>query len=110
MQEMLGISSDRITPLAVTVVRRQKASSLLMFSLLCFHSSTIFRVIPQARVFYYLSTEQSISRTWAKVEDSRRRDLLLQAFSQRSIMGRTVLSDDTQKISGHCQALELMAR
>ncbi|XP_045899329.1 HAUS augmin-like complex subunit 5, partial [Micropterus dolomieu] len=54
--------------------------------------------------------EQSISRTWAKVEDSRRRDLLLQAFSQRSIMGRTVLSDDTQKISGHCQALELMAR
>ncbi|XP_070764445.1 HAUS augmin-like complex subunit 5 [Enoplosus armatus] len=58
-----------------------------------------------------LSTqEQSISRTWAQVEDCRCRELLLQSFRQRCILGCTVLSDDTQKISGHCQALEQMAR
>ncbi|XP_044056680.1 HAUS augmin-like complex subunit 5 [Siniperca chuatsi] len=54
--------------------------------------------------------EQSISHTWAQVEDSRRRELLLQSFRQRCILGRTVLSDDTQKISEHCQALEQMTR
>ncbi|GAA6214073.1 HAUS augmin-like complex subunit 5 [Lates japonicus] len=54
--------------------------------------------------------EQSISRTWAQVEDSQRRELLLQAFRQRCILGCKMLSDDTQKISGHCQALEQMAR
>uniref|UniRef100_A0A8C4HQK9 HAUS augmin-like complex subunit 5 n=1 Tax=Dicentrarchus labrax TaxID=13489 RepID=A0A8C4HQK9_DICLA len=54
--------------------------------------------------------EQSISRTWAQVEDSQRRELLLQAFRQRCILGRQVLADDTQKISEHCQALEQMAR
>ncbi|XP_029285667.1 HAUS augmin-like complex subunit 5 [Cottoperca gobio] len=54
--------------------------------------------------------EQSISRTWAQVEDSRRRELLLQAFRQRCIVGRNGLSDDTQKISGHCQTLEKMTR
>ncbi|XP_032381055.1 HAUS augmin-like complex subunit 5 [Etheostoma spectabile] len=54
--------------------------------------------------------EQSISRTWAEVEDSRRRELLLQAFRQRCILGRKVLSDDTQTLSEHCQALEQMAR
>ncbi|XP_062250646.1 HAUS augmin-like complex subunit 5 [Platichthys flesus] len=54
--------------------------------------------------------EQSISRTWSQVEDSRRRELLLQAFRQRCVLGCNVLSDDTQKISVHCQALEQMAR
>ncbi|XP_034561428.1 HAUS augmin-like complex subunit 5 [Notolabrus celidotus] len=54
--------------------------------------------------------EQSISRTWTKVEDSRHRELLLQAFKQRCMLGCRVLSDDTQKIRGHCQALELMTR
>ncbi|KAM9357762.1 HAUS augmin-like complex subunit 5 [Symphorus nematophorus] len=54
--------------------------------------------------------EQSISRTWAQVEDSRRRELLLQAFRQRCVLGRKVLSDDTQQIRGHCQALEQMGR
>lgn len=54
--------------------------------------------------------EQSISHTWAQVEDSRQRELLLQAFRQRCLLGRKVLSDDTQKISRHCQALEQMAK
>ncbi|XP_040896412.1 HAUS augmin-like complex subunit 5 [Toxotes jaculatrix] len=54
--------------------------------------------------------EQSINRTWAQVEDSRCRELLLQAFRQRCILGGKMLSDDTQKISRHCQALEQMAR
>ncbi|XP_042338730.1 HAUS augmin-like complex subunit 5 [Plectropomus leopardus] len=54
--------------------------------------------------------EQSISCTWAQVEDSRRRELLLQAFRQHCILGRKVLSDDKQRISGHCQALEQMAK
>ncbi|KAM7388231.1 hypothetical protein PAMP_024422 [Pampus punctatissimus] len=54
--------------------------------------------------------EQSINRTWATVEDNQCRKLLLQAFRQRCILDRKVLSDDTQKISGHCQALEQMAR
>ncbi|KAI4789553.1 hypothetical protein KUCAC02_035169 [Chaenocephalus aceratus] len=54
--------------------------------------------------------EQSVSRTWAQVEDSRRREMLLQAFRQRCIVGRQELSDDTQKISGHCQTLEQMSR
>ncbi|TDH08559.1 hypothetical protein EPR50_G00098850 [Perca flavescens] len=54
--------------------------------------------------------EQSISRTWTQVEDSRRRELLLQAFRQHCILGRKVLSDDTLTVSGHSQALEQMAR
>nr|XP_046247628.1 HAUS augmin-like complex subunit 5 [Scatophagus argus] len=54
--------------------------------------------------------EQSINRTWAQVEDSQRRELLLQAFRQRCILGRKLLSGDTQKISMHCQALEQMTR
>ncbi|XP_031719860.1 HAUS augmin-like complex subunit 5 [Anarrhichthys ocellatus] len=54
--------------------------------------------------------EQSISCTWAQVEDSQRRELLLQAFRQRCILGRKVLSGDTQKINGHCQAMEQIAR
>ncbi|XP_065812075.1 HAUS augmin-like complex subunit 5 [Labrus bergylta] len=54
--------------------------------------------------------EQSISRTWTKVEDSQHRELLLQAFKQRCILGSKVLTDDTQKISGHCQTLEQTAR
>ncbi|TNN89277.1 HAUS augmin-like complex subunit 5 [Liparis tanakae] len=33
--------------------------------------------------------EQSVNRTWAQVEDSRRRELLLQAFRQRCSLGRT---------------------
>ncbi|XP_071343918.1 HAUS augmin-like complex subunit 5 [Trachinotus anak] len=54
--------------------------------------------------------EQSISRTWAQVEDSQRRELLLQAFRQRCVLGSKMLFEDTQKIRGHCQALEQMAR
>ncbi|KAL6107943.1 haus5 [Pungitius sinensis] len=54
--------------------------------------------------------EQSISRTWAQVEDSRRRELLMQAYRQRCILGRRVLSAGTQKVNGHCQALEEIAR
>ncbi|XP_063323075.1 HAUS augmin-like complex subunit 5 [Pelmatolapia mariae] len=54
--------------------------------------------------------ENSISRTWAQVEDGQRRELLLQAFRQRSISSRKDLSDDVQQISVHCQALEQMAR
>ncbi|CAK6958006.1 HAUS augmin-like complex subunit 5 [Scomber scombrus] len=54
--------------------------------------------------------EQSIGCTWAKVEDSQRRKLLLQAFRQRCVFDHKVLSDDTQEISGHCQALEQMVR
>ncbi|XP_053178110.1 HAUS augmin-like complex subunit 5 [Scomber japonicus] len=58
-----------------------------------------------------LSTqEQSIGCTWTKVEDSQHRKLLLQAFRQRCVFDRKVLSDDTQEISGHCQALEQMVR
>ncbi|XP_074524377.1 HAUS augmin-like complex subunit 5 [Halichoeres trimaculatus] len=54
--------------------------------------------------------EQSISHTWAKVEDSCHRELLLQAFKQRCMFGCKVLSADIQKIRGHCQALDLMSR
>ncbi|XP_068599643.1 HAUS augmin-like complex subunit 5 [Brachionichthys hirsutus] len=54
--------------------------------------------------------EQSISGTWAQVEDSRRRELLLQAFGQRCILGQRFLSDETLKISRHCQDLEQMAK
>ncbi|CAJ1060555.1 HAUS augmin-like complex subunit 5 [Xyrichtys novacula] len=54
--------------------------------------------------------ERSISHTWAKVEENHHRELLLQAFKQRCMLSRKVLSDDSQNISGHCQALEQMAR
>ncbi|XP_059197208.1 HAUS augmin-like complex subunit 5 [Centropristis striata] len=54
--------------------------------------------------------EKSINRTWAQVEDSKRRELLLQAFRQGCTLGSKVLSDDMQKISGHCQSLEQMAK
>ncbi|XP_061540636.1 HAUS augmin-like complex subunit 5 isoform X1 [Phycodurus eques] len=54
--------------------------------------------------------EQSISSTWAQVEDSQGRNLLLQAFKQRCVSGRKMLSSNTQKISGYCRALEQMAR
>ncbi|KAM9848363.1 HAUS augmin-like complex subunit 5 [Aulostomus maculatus] len=56
-----------------------------------------------------ITQEQSIGSTWAQVEDSQRRKLLLQAFRQRSISGRRALSDDIQEVSGHCQELEQMA-
>lgn len=70
----------------------------------------MYKAISDPDVFYYLPTEQSISCTWAQVEDSRRRELLLQAFKQRCIAGQKLLSDSTQKISGHCQALEQIAK
>ncbi|XP_047443813.1 HAUS augmin-like complex subunit 5 [Mugil cephalus] len=54
--------------------------------------------------------EQSISHTWAQMEDCKRRELFLQAFGQRCIDVRKVLSEDMQKISGHCQELEQMTR
>ncbi|XP_056893182.1 HAUS augmin-like complex subunit 5 [Takifugu flavidus] len=54
--------------------------------------------------------EQSIDQTWAQVEDSHRRELVLQAFRQRCIMGQKLLHDDASKIEEHCQALEQMAK
>ncbi|KAM3875650.1 HAUS augmin-like complex subunit 5 [Diretmus argenteus] len=54
--------------------------------------------------------EQSISRTWAQVQDSQRRELLLQAFRQRCIIASKVLSDDARNISGHCEALDQLAK
>uniref|UniRef100_A0A3Q1J607 Uncharacterized protein n=1 Tax=Anabas testudineus TaxID=64144 RepID=A0A3Q1J607_ANATE len=48
--------------------------------------------------------EQSISNTWAQVEDSQRRELLLQAFRKRCILGRKVLSDDTEEINENVKA------
>lgn len=72
----------------------------------CFRKYTYFLVC----IFNYLLTEQSVSHTWAQVEDSKHRELLLQAFRQRCFTARKMLSDDTQKISTHCQALEQMAK
>ncbi|XP_056133586.1 HAUS augmin-like complex subunit 5 [Lampris incognitus] len=58
-----------------------------------------------------LATEEhAINCTWAQGEESRRRELLLQAFRQRCFMDRQVLREDTCKISGHCQAMEELAR
>ncbi|XP_029005411.1 HAUS augmin-like complex subunit 5 [Betta splendens] len=54
--------------------------------------------------------EQSISNNWAQVSDTQRRELVLQAFRERCLLGRNLLSEDTQKISEHCQTLEQMAR
>ncbi|XP_058493405.1 HAUS augmin-like complex subunit 5 isoform X1 [Solea solea] len=54
--------------------------------------------------------ERSVGRTWAQVEDSRCRELLLQAFRQRCALGCKILSEDAQKIRGHCEAMEHMAR
>lgn len=62
------------------------------------------------RISITFLTEQSISRTWAQMEDCKRRELFLQAFGQRSVEVRKVLSEDMQKISGHCQELEQMTR
>lgn len=69
-----------------------------------------FKGISHTGVSFFLLTELSISYTWAMLEDSQCRELLLQAFRQRCIFDRKVLSDDTREISGHCQALEQMAR
>lgn len=57
-----------------------------------------------------VSEEQSVDRSWAAVQESLRRELLLRAFRQRCATDRQRLSDDTRKISGHCQALEQLAR
>lgn len=54
--------------------------------------------------------EQSISCTWAQVEDSHRRELLLQGFRQRCETSHKILSDDAQKITEHRQELEEMAK
>ncbi|XP_028260226.1 HAUS augmin-like complex subunit 5 [Parambassis ranga] len=54
--------------------------------------------------------EQCISNTWAQVEDTQHRELLLQGFGQRSLSARKVLSDDMQKITEHCKAVEEMTR
>lgn len=67
----------------------------------------IFFYTQQCFVFL---TEQSIDQTWTQVEDSHRRELVLQAFRQRCIMGQKLLRDDASKIEEHCQALEQMAK
>ncbi|KAM9386159.1 HAUS augmin-like complex subunit 5 [Pholidichthys leucotaenia] len=54
--------------------------------------------------------EKSINHTWAELQDSLSRELLLQAFRQRCILGRKVLSDGMQRISEHCHELEQVAR
>uniref|UniRef100_A0A8C8G7F4 HAUS augmin-like complex subunit 5 n=1 Tax=Oncorhynchus tshawytscha TaxID=74940 RepID=A0A8C8G7F4_ONCTS len=48
----------------------------------------------------------SINWSWEMVEENQRRELLLQAFKQRCMNERQVLSEDTSKISGHSQVLE----
>lgn len=62
------------------------------------------------RQYFVFLTEQSIDQTWAQVEDSHRRELVLQAFRQRCIIGQKLLCDDASKIEEHCQALEQMAK
>nr|XP_057929551.1 HAUS augmin-like complex subunit 5 [Doryrhamphus excisus] len=54
--------------------------------------------------------EWSFTSTWAQVEDSQRRELLLQAFRQSCVSARMLLSSDVAEISQHCQTLEQMAR
>ncbi|MED6231575.1 hypothetical protein ATANTOWER_030327 [Ataeniobius toweri] len=54
--------------------------------------------------------EQSINRIWVQIEENQTRELLLRAFRQRRVFNRKVLSDDVQKISGHCLVLDQMAR
>uniref|UniRef100_A0A673X349 HAUS augmin-like complex, subunit 5 n=1 Tax=Salmo trutta TaxID=8032 RepID=A0A673X349_SALTR len=48
----------------------------------------------------------SINWSWGMVEENQCRELLLQAFKQRCMKERHVLSEDTRKISGHSQVLE----
>ncbi|XP_053715627.1 HAUS augmin-like complex subunit 5 isoform X1 [Synchiropus splendidus] len=54
--------------------------------------------------------EQSINCTWSQVQDSRTRDLLLQAFRQRCASGRMLLADDIQAVNGYYKTLEQMKR
>ncbi|KAM9832160.1 HAUS augmin-like complex subunit 5 [Neosynchiropus ocellatus] len=54
--------------------------------------------------------EQSINCTWTQVQDSRTRDLLLQAFRQRCVSDRKVLADDVQEINAYYKTLEQMKR
>uniref|UniRef100_A0A8C7FHR4 HAUS augmin-like complex, subunit 5 n=1 Tax=Oncorhynchus kisutch TaxID=8019 RepID=A0A8C7FHR4_ONCKI len=53
-----------------------------------------------------VTEEVSINWSWEVVEENQRRELLLQAFKQRCMNERQVLSEDTRKISGHSQVLE----
>ncbi|KAM9797701.1 HAUS augmin-like complex subunit 5 [Syngnathus typhle] len=54
--------------------------------------------------------ERASSSIKAQVEDSQQRNLLLQAFKQKCVSHRKMLSSDIQEINGYCQALEQMAR
>ncbi|KAM4738932.1 HAUS augmin-like complex subunit 5 [Anableps anableps] len=54
--------------------------------------------------------EQSINRIWVQIEENQTRELLLKAFRQHCVSNRKLLSDDVQKIGGHCLVLEQMAR
>ncbi|XP_029606899.1 HAUS augmin-like complex subunit 5 isoform X3 [Salmo trutta] len=54
--------------------------------------------------------EESINWSWGMVEENQCRELLLQAFKQRCMKERHVLSEDTRKISGHSQVLEQLSR
>eukprot|EP00063_Salmo_salar_P050056 XP_014024891.1 PREDICTED: HAUS augmin-like complex subunit 5 isoform X1 [Salmo salar] len=54
--------------------------------------------------------EESINWSWGMVEENQRRELLLQAFKQRCMKERHVLSEDTRKISGRSQVLEQLSR
>ncbi|KAM9529931.1 HAUS augmin-like complex subunit 5 isoform 2-T2 [Salvelinus alpinus] len=57
-----------------------------------------------------LTEEESINWSWGMVKENQRRELLLQAFKQRCMKERHVLSEDTRKISGHSQVLEQLSR
>ncbi|XP_020348233.1 HAUS augmin-like complex subunit 5 [Oncorhynchus kisutch] len=57
-----------------------------------------------------VTEEVSINWSWEVVEENQRRELLLQAFKQRCMNERQVLSEDTRKISGHSQVLEQLSR
>ncbi|KAK5623880.1 hypothetical protein CRENBAI_001493 [Crenichthys baileyi] len=54
--------------------------------------------------------EQSINRMWVQIEENQTRELLLRAFRQRRVFNRKILSDDVQKINGHCLVLDQMSR
>lgn len=85
----------------------RRTNNFLKSRLLLSVFEMIFFYTQQCFVFL---TEQSIDQTWAQVEDSHRRELVLQAFRQRCIMGQKLLHDDASKIEEHCQALEQMAK
>ncbi|XP_077463307.1 HAUS augmin-like complex subunit 5 [Stigmatopora argus] len=56
------------------------------------------------------SQERSIKSTLAQVEDNHCRNLLLQAFKQRCVSNRKMLSSDVEELCDFHQALEVLAK